>query len=335
MPSCTGTWRRVALALAGVVLASACGSTPAGDEGDPGPAGPTSGAPADEADAPLATLDLVDDDAEFRAVSLEAFEPAADDQPLTEGDAVRTDLTGFAVVDWLDGSQTRLDRATEFEVVALAGSAEAPMVRARLDIGRAWNNVSGAAADGEFVIETEVATATVRGTIFLVECLLRTVCSFAVVEGEVEVATTAGRLITLTAGQEVTVTAVDDGGVEPAETAEAGRDDYVDRNRALDAGEADPGDDGDAQGSVPSLRVLEPIGDILEAGDIIPLGYLEGAFVAPGDSGCPDQFHVHAQTAEGITILGQGPFPDDEGCGYGLTVNWTVEGPIAPSAMGA
>ena len=48
-----------------------------------------------------------------------AYAPVAASQPVAVGDGVRTDATGFAEVAYGDGSRTRLDVNTEFEVVAL------------------------------------------------------------------------------------------------------------------------------------------------------------------------------------------------------------------------
>ena len=48
-----------------------------------------------------------------------AYVPVAASQPVAVGDGVRTDATGFAEVAYGDGSRTRLDVNTEFEVVAV------------------------------------------------------------------------------------------------------------------------------------------------------------------------------------------------------------------------
>ena len=71
-----------------------------------------------------------------------------------------------------DGSRTRFDVNTEFEVVSLTDDAGNAVTRTQMGLGRTWNRVESlGSTGGGFVVETSQATATVRGTAFLVSCL--------------------------------------------------------------------------------------------------------------------------------------------------------------------
>jgi hypothetical protein len=123
------------------------------------------------------------------------------------GDGVRTDASGFAEVAYGDGSRTRLDVDTEFEVVALTDAAGNASTRTVLSSGRVWNRVQAVgAASGGFEVETSQATATVRGTAFLVSCLTADSCDYSVMEGVVDVELADGTVITVTAPATLDVT---------------------------------------------------------------------------------------------------------------------------------
>jgi hypothetical protein len=106
-----------------------------------------------------------------RVGSATAFSPVSDPTPVATGDVVRTDSTGFAEIAYFDGSRTRLNVDTEFEVLELADDVAGSTVRTRLDVGRTWNRVETLGEGDEFSVETSVATAVVQGTAFSVQCL--------------------------------------------------------------------------------------------------------------------------------------------------------------------
>ena len=233
----------VAVAVVGLLVA--CGGGAAVEvASEGGSAAVTTSAPATPTPAVVAdaVLDLVDTGAAHRPVGATAFATAVDAQALALGDHVRTDATGFAVIDHADGSVTRLDVDTEVEVLALGGVDPQATTDLRLDIGRVWNRV----ADGNasFAVTTDVGVAAVRGTTFLVECDVDA-CTFVVFEGSVDVRDPDGALLaTLVNGQALTVTADGPGEVDNLGVG-AARDrdlrDWIERNEALDAGEPDPG----------------------------------------------------------------------------------------------
>ncbi len=177
-----------------------------------------------------------------------AFEQPVD---LLVGHAVRTDATGLAQIDHPDGSLTRLDVDSIMEIVELAGGPDAADVVIRLDVGRTWHRVQDLGADGRFEVETSVATAAVRGTAFVVQCLAEGACVFTVVEGQVEV-TAGGASVTLGPFQRVEV-APDGtiGEVEDLAAADVLADPWIAANldRDEDAGFAAPGGSGGDDGT--------------------------------------------------------------------------------------
>jgi hypothetical protein len=60
---------------------------------------------------------------EVRSGAVSPYEALADVKPVAVGAGVRTDNTGYAEISYLDGSKTRLDIDTEFEVVELINGA--------------------------------------------------------------------------------------------------------------------------------------------------------------------------------------------------------------------
>ena len=108
---------------------------------------------------------------------------------------VRTDDTGYAEVIYRDGSLTRLDIDTQFEVLELVDDAGNSATRTSMEIGRTWHRVESLGEDESFSVETSQATATVRGTAFAIDCPTTEECSFLVVEGVVELTLADGSVV--------------------------------------------------------------------------------------------------------------------------------------------
>ena len=144
---------------------------------------------------------------EVRAGLAGTYAGVAASQPVAVGDGVRTDATGFAEVAYSDGSRTRLDVNTEFEVVASADDAGNAVTRTEMGVGRTWHRVQAVgAASGGFEVVTSQATAAVRGTAFVVSCPTVESCDYSVMEGVVDVALADGTVVTVTAPATVDVT---------------------------------------------------------------------------------------------------------------------------------
>ena len=126
--------------------------------------------------------------------------------PVAVGDGVRTDATGFGEVAYDDGSRTRLDVSTEFEVLELVDGPGGASTRTAMNVGRTWHRVESAGeGDGAFSVETSQATAAVTGTAFAIECTSDTECSFLVVEGSLRLTLPDGSVVDLVAPSSVDV----------------------------------------------------------------------------------------------------------------------------------
>ena len=154
----------------------------------------------------VARLAVLDPSVNVQPRAATGFAPASTGRSLSIGDAVRTDSRGRAQIDYAEGSLTRLDRDTTFVVEKLAASQRPDPLAVRVDLGRTWHEVADLTTSGErFQVGTSNAVATVRGTVFTVDCTPQQVCTFAVEQGLVEVVTRTGARILLRAGESVTV----------------------------------------------------------------------------------------------------------------------------------
>lgn len=160
----------------------------------------------------VADVGILADAVSVRASEASAFVPVDDGTSLDVGDAVQTDEDGRAQLTYGDGSLTRIDADSTFEIVSLA--PQPLKAQLKLDAGRVWNRVQDLTeTQGSFEIETPVATAAVRGTAFTVECVRDDgACTFSVAQGVVEVITISDIKVDVGAGESVTVLA--DGAVE-------------------------------------------------------------------------------------------------------------------------
>lgn len=202
------------------------------------------GGKAASTSASTATLKIRDQVAEAKAKAGSQFATATDGQALEVGDTVKTNGTGFAQVNYHDGSLTRLDANAQFTLSDLSTAAQAQRVVGSLDGGRAWSSVEKVtSSEGRYEVDTSVATASVRGTRFSVDCTAADgSCTFTVVDGTVAVTPKGGIEITLQAGESVTVKP--DGGFArtPATTRDQLRQDaWIAKNLDIDAAEGAPG----------------------------------------------------------------------------------------------
>ncbi len=232
-------WRALAALAAVVLLASACGG---GDDGEAdtatGPGDDDSGEPAgdDSAEAgALAEAIRIDAAVDARVADAADFVGVTDPVPVAVGDEVRTDSTGFAEIAYFDGSVTRLDVETDFEVVELVDSPGDSVIRTQMGVGRTWHRVQALSGNDTYEAETSVATAVVRGTAFVIECT-ETACTFTVLEGTLElVLPPDGPTIVLEAGEVLTIEADTAPGEPELLTSDLlAVDDWLARNNDLD-----------------------------------------------------------------------------------------------------
>jgi hypothetical protein len=148
---------------------------------------------------------LIEPSVDLRATAAADFTPVADSEPVAVGDVVRTDRTGFAEIAYFDGSFTRLDVDTEFEVLELSDAVDGSTVRTRMGLGRTWHRVESLGEVGTFAVETSVATAVVQGTAFTVACAAEQSCTFTVIEGALVIELPDGTTVDLVAPAALTV----------------------------------------------------------------------------------------------------------------------------------
>ena len=161
----------------------------------------TNGSPA------LANLKVLSTDVTVQANGSSDAANGITGEELSVGDEVRTSPTGFAEVAFFDGSLTRIDHAAEFSVVELQNSDAAKVVHTSLNAGRSWNRIEKLSQSQTWQMDTPVASATVRGTAFVADCSVPTpnACLFQVAEGTVELRLPDATVVTLNAGQQITL----------------------------------------------------------------------------------------------------------------------------------
>jgi len=114
------------------------------------------------------------------------FTPAKKGQRLVQGDRVRSDTTGFAELNYQDGSWQRIERNATLTVERLTDTAKGQTVKSAVDVGLTWNRVRKLSEpEDAYELDTPVATASVRGTRFSSECPASDRCTFKVLEGKV------------------------------------------------------------------------------------------------------------------------------------------------------
>jgi PKD repeat protein len=119
----------------------------------------------------FATLKVFQQGVAVKSLGGSAFQSARDGQTVRQGDVIKTDASGRANITYFDGSQTRLDRNTTFRVEELStiqNQARSKVIQTGLDKGKTFNRVVKlTGSESRFETETPTATASVRGTQFV------------------------------------------------------------------------------------------------------------------------------------------------------------------------
>jgi len=170
------------------------------------PSSPDSTVPPTSGTAAVANAVRIEDSVEARVGASAEFATVSDPVPVAAGDSVRTDANGHAEIVYFDGSVTRLDTDTDVMVVDLVDDPGDSIIRIGMRVGRTWHRVQQLSGNDTYEVETVVATAVAQGTAFSISCLSETTCTFAVVEGSLELALTNGTTDSVDAPASVTVT---------------------------------------------------------------------------------------------------------------------------------
>ncbi len=134
------------------------------------------------------------------------FALASDGAVLTNGDRVRTDDRGHALITFFDGSTLEIEPATMIQVVTASPNADGSIaIVLGQAIGRTWASVHKLTrTDSKFEIQTPTSTASVRGTGFLTEVLANGDTTVQTTDGIVAV-TGQGQTVLVTQGLQTTV----------------------------------------------------------------------------------------------------------------------------------
>ncbi|MGH2686547.1 MAG: FecR family protein, partial [Actinomycetota bacterium] len=117
------------------------------------------------------------------------FEAARDGQTLDTGDVLRTGSDGRAEIEYFDGSLTRVDFDTTFELTELSSLPNVPgskIIDAEQESGNTFNRVVAlTGSESRFDIDTPTATASVQGTEYAVKVNPDGTIDFWVIKGAV------------------------------------------------------------------------------------------------------------------------------------------------------
>src|SRR5438309_6366208 len=140
-----------------------------------------------------------------------AFAPALDGEVFANGDVVKSNDSGRAVLTFFDGSSLAVDPGSQVRVVSLNRVAgDGIQVTIEQTLGRTWASVQKLKTpDSKFEVRTPSSTAAVRGTAFQTIVDRRTdgttQTTFLSDDGTLLVSATAGSTTTVNAGSQVTV----------------------------------------------------------------------------------------------------------------------------------
>ena len=139
------------------------------------------------------------------------FAPALDGDILTNGDFVRSNKDGRAVLTFFDGSTLSVESGALVKVLTLNRLASGGIeLLVEQTIGRSWAAVSKLKTpDSKFEIKTPTSIAAVRGTAFETSVAQNadgtTAVTYKVDDGQILVTANAGGTVTVGAGQQVTI----------------------------------------------------------------------------------------------------------------------------------
>lgn len=149
-------FKLVSFSVVLALLLAGCGSQP--------PAVPTAtGVPHEEARS--ATLSEIVNVVEARPAEAESFAQANDGFVLAMGSQVRTGQASSVRLDFSEGAIVRVSQNSSFSVRELDTSANNPLTRLALEVGKLWVSLTG----GVLEVETPVGVASVRGSFAVFE----------------------------------------------------------------------------------------------------------------------------------------------------------------------
>jgi len=130
------------------------------------------------------------------------FKTASDGTDVTTGDIVHTASDGQAIVDYLNGSVTRLDSNTRMTIRRLAASKSGERIQLSLAGGRVWDHVKDASAPSDsFEVRLSNVVISSSGSTFLTDCRSTNACYVVDFDGATSVSSSKGDQIALDVGR--------------------------------------------------------------------------------------------------------------------------------------
>jgi hypothetical protein len=157
----------------------------------------------------FATLHPLSGSVEVKLAGERTFVAGTEGRTLKTGDVVRTGPDGRAEIEYFDGSVTRLDVSTTFEITELASVMDLPgskIIEGNQEGGRTLSRVA-ALTDSESRVEVQTpnAIASVRGTEFVTIVRLDGSAEYWLLDGMLLVRGENGGAVLLESGQGVSV----------------------------------------------------------------------------------------------------------------------------------
>jgi hypothetical protein len=117
------------------------------------------------------------------------FVRASDGSDVALGDIVRTQKGAQAVVDYFDGSVTRLDESSRIAIRKLDDAKDGRHIEFAIDTGRIWDRVKDATSSGDhFAVHLSNVTVSGTGATFLTDCRRSDACYVVAFDGTTHVA---------------------------------------------------------------------------------------------------------------------------------------------------
>jgi hypothetical protein len=125
-------------------------------------------------DSALAHLKVTAANVQVKAKGKTTFVDAKDGTALKQGDAIKTDTSGRAEIEYTDGSLTRLGASTVYTLSKLTNERGGRQTQGTLSVGETWNRAAKVSETGSFEVKAGGTTAAVEGTAFVVKCVPKT-----------------------------------------------------------------------------------------------------------------------------------------------------------------
>jgi ferric-dicitrate binding protein FerR (iron transport regulator) len=161
------------------------------------------------------------------------FTAALEGEDLGSGDAVRSDPSGQAQIEFFDGSIVRMDGDTNVTLRTIEDRTEGRRILLVMGAGRTWNRVAElTSTQDRYEMRLSNATVSVRGTTFLADCRTQQECYVVGFDGTSEVTSVTGVKRSVRDGDCIRTS---DSGIEPCDEKSLGLvDSWVKENLADD-----------------------------------------------------------------------------------------------------